>query len=128
MASVYMSIGLEPILLTYGQINSGFEPDLVPAASYVPPTNKDLEILFQPMFDEYFEPIVQPHILHQGVAAGPTIKDNPLAQADNDLFVNVFAPEPSSDESSSRDVSSAESNQVLQIILENGPRITHWIM
>nr|GEY37115.1 integrase, catalytic region, zinc finger, CCHC-type, peptidase aspartic, catalytic [Tanacetum cinerariifolium] len=31
-------------------------PDPVPVAPYVPPTNKDLEILFQPMFDEYFEP------------------------------------------------------------------------
>nr|GFB72805.1 retrovirus-related Pol polyprotein from transposon TNT 1-94 [Tanacetum cinerariifolium] len=30
-------------------------PDHVPAAPYVPPTNKDLEILFQLMFDEYFE-------------------------------------------------------------------------
>nr|GFB50543.1 retrovirus-related Pol polyprotein from transposon TNT 1-94 [Tanacetum cinerariifolium] len=28
----------------------------VPAAPYVPPTNKDLEILFQPMFDEYLKP------------------------------------------------------------------------
>nr|GEY95725.1 hypothetical protein [Tanacetum cinerariifolium] len=28
----------------------------VPAAPYVPPTNKDLEILFQWMFDEYLEP------------------------------------------------------------------------
>nr|GFB75439.1 hypothetical protein [Tanacetum cinerariifolium] len=25
-------------------------------APYVPPTNKDMEILFQPMFDEYLEP------------------------------------------------------------------------
>nr|GEX01118.1 integrase, catalytic region, zinc finger, CCHC-type, peptidase aspartic, catalytic [Tanacetum cinerariifolium] len=31
-------------------------PNPVPAALYVPPTNKDLEILFQPMFDEYLEP------------------------------------------------------------------------
>ncbi|GKC70485.1 retrovirus-related pol polyprotein from transposon TNT 1-94 [Tanacetum coccineum] len=128
-------------------------PDPVPAAPYVPPTNKDLEILFQPMFDEYFEPpsverlvplapatqvlvvsagtpssttidqdapsisylpssssVVQPPISHQGIAAGPTIEDNPFAQADNDPFVNMFAPEPSSDESSSRDVSSAESS------------------
>nr|GEV52709.1 retrovirus-related Pol polyprotein from transposon TNT 1-94 [Tanacetum cinerariifolium] len=29
---------------------------LVPTAPYVPPTNKDLEILFKPMFDEYLEP------------------------------------------------------------------------
>nr|GFD38634.1 hypothetical protein [Tanacetum cinerariifolium] len=26
------------------------------AAPYVPPTNKELEILLQPMFDEYLEP------------------------------------------------------------------------
>ncbi|GKB13633.1 integrase, catalytic region, zinc finger, CCHC-type containing protein, partial [Tanacetum coccineum] len=30
-------------------------PNPPPAAPYVPPTNKELEILFQPMFDEYFE-------------------------------------------------------------------------
>ncbi|GKF86966.1 hypothetical protein Tco_0254793 [Tanacetum coccineum] len=57
--------------------------------------------------------IVQPPISHQGVAAGPTIVDNPVAQADYDPFVNVFAPEPSSEESSSGDVSSAESTQVV---------------
>nr|GEX70070.1 hypothetical protein [Tanacetum cinerariifolium] len=37
-------------------LDLGLVPDPVPAASYVPPTNKDLEILFQPMFDEYLEP------------------------------------------------------------------------
>ncbi|GJT19221.1 retrovirus-related pol polyprotein from transposon TNT 1-94 [Tanacetum coccineum] len=58
--------------------------------------------------------VVQPPTSHQGVAAGPTIKDNPFAQADNDPFVNVFAPEPSSKESSSGDVSSAESTKVIQ--------------
>ncbi|GJX34148.1 copia protein [Tanacetum coccineum] len=57
----------------------------------------------------YFK--VQARILHQGVAVRPTIKDNPFAHANNDPFINVFAPEPSSDESSSRDVSSAEFNQ-----------------
>ncbi|GJV20372.1 retrovirus-related pol polyprotein from transposon TNT 1-94 [Tanacetum coccineum] len=58
--------------------------------------------------------IVQPPISHQGVVDGPTIKDNPFAQADNGPFVNVFAPEPCSDESSSGDVSSAESTQVIK--------------
>ncbi|GJV32637.1 hypothetical protein Tco_1393037 [Tanacetum coccineum] len=53
---------------------------------------------------------VQALILHQGVEVRPTIKDNPFAHANNDPFVNVFALEPSSDESSSRDVSSAEFN------------------
>ncbi|GKD46709.1 hypothetical protein Tco_1271354, partial [Tanacetum coccineum] len=47
---------------------------------------------------------------HQGVAAESTsMEDNLLAPVDNDPFVNVFAPEPSSEASSSEDVSSAES-------------------
>ncbi|GJT04108.1 retrovirus-related pol polyprotein from transposon TNT 1-94, partial [Tanacetum coccineum] len=58
--------------------------------------------------------VIQPPISHQGVAAGPTIEDNPFAQANNDPFVNVFALEPNSDESSSGDVSSAKSIQVIQ--------------
>ncbi|GJT39596.1 retrovirus-related pol polyprotein from transposon TNT 1-94 [Tanacetum coccineum] len=136
MAHVHITTGPEPILMTRGQISSGLVPNPVPAAPYVPPTNKDLDILFQPMFDEYFKPPsverlippafaiqvlvvsdgtpsfttidqdapstshspssseVQAHILHQGVAVGPTFEDNPFAQADNDPFVNVFALEP----------------------------------
>ncbi|GJS17381.1 hypothetical protein Tco_0411853 [Tanacetum coccineum] len=151
MAPVHISSGPEPILMTPGKINSGIVPNLVPAAPYVPLTNKDLEILFQPMFDEYFEPpsierpvppapAVQvliissgtpssttidqdaPSTSHlpsssgvqppnsQGIAAGPTFEDNPFTQAVDDPFVNVFTREPSSEESSSGDVSSAESN------------------
>ncbi|GJR20495.1 retrovirus-related pol polyprotein from transposon TNT 1-94 [Tanacetum coccineum] len=37
----------------------------------------------------------------KGSEARPTFKDNPFSHADNDPFVNVFAPEPSSEESSS---------------------------
>nr|GEX61903.1 reverse transcriptase domain-containing protein [Tanacetum cinerariifolium] len=57
--------------------------------------------------------IVQPLISHQDVTAGPTLEDNPFAQADNDLFINVFALEPSSDESPAGDVGSTESTQVV---------------
>ncbi|GJR39117.1 putative ribonuclease H-like domain-containing protein [Tanacetum coccineum] len=42
----------------------------VPAAPYVPPTNKDLEILFQPMFDEYLEP---PHV-ERSVSPAPAVQ------------------------------------------------------
>nr|GEW16659.1 retrovirus-related Pol polyprotein from transposon TNT 1-94 [Tanacetum cinerariifolium] len=55
-----------------------------------------------------------PCVENNGVAAGPTIKDNPFAQAGDNPFVNVFAPEPSSAASSSGDVSSAESNQAIK--------------
>ncbi|GJZ30089.1 retrovirus-related pol polyprotein from transposon TNT 1-94 [Tanacetum coccineum] len=56
MAHVQLSTGPAPTFLTHGQISSGLVPNPVPAAPYVPPTNKELEILFQLMFDEYLEP------------------------------------------------------------------------
>ncbi|GKC48428.1 retrovirus-related pol polyprotein from transposon TNT 1-94, partial [Tanacetum coccineum] len=74
----------KPILLTPGQISSGLVPNPVPAAPYVPPTNKELEILFQPMFDEYFEtpsverpvppvPVVQVPVISVGTPSSTTI-------------------------------------------------------
>ncbi|GJX50995.1 hypothetical protein Tco_0277840 [Tanacetum coccineum] len=143
-----LNISADTLNLSTGLI---LNPVLV--APYVPPNNKDLEFLFQLMFDECFEPPsverpippthavqvlvvsagipssttidqdapytshspssseVQAPILHQGVAVGPTFEDNPFAQVDNDPFVNVFAPKPSSEESSLGDVSTTESNQ-----------------
>ncbi|GJT20052.1 retrovirus-related pol polyprotein from transposon TNT 1-94 [Tanacetum coccineum] len=44
MAHVHMSSGPEPIIMTPGQLNSGLAP-----------TDKELEMLFQPMFDEHLE-------------------------------------------------------------------------
>nr|GEX94540.1 hypothetical protein [Tanacetum cinerariifolium] len=134
------------IFVGYAPSRKGLIPNPVPAAAYVPPTNKDLEILFQPMLNEYLEPprierpispapavqalvnsagtpssttidqdgpspsispsssALQSHSLHQGVAAESTfMKDNLVAPVNNYPFINVFAPEPSSDASSSRD-------------------------
>ncbi|GJX58142.1 retrovirus-related pol polyprotein from transposon TNT 1-94 [Tanacetum coccineum] len=147
MAPMQLSTGPTPTFLTPGQISLGLVPNPVLATPYVPPTNKELEILFQPMFDECLEPprverLVSPApavpVLvnstgtpssttidqdapspshspsslafqspssHQGVAVGSTIiEDNPFAPVDNNPFVNVFAPKPSSEASSSRDV------------------------
>ncbi|GKA08350.1 retrovirus-related pol polyprotein from transposon TNT 1-94 [Tanacetum coccineum] len=155
MAPVQLSTRPAPTFFTLGQISSGLVLIPVPAAPYVPPTNKELEILFQPMFDEYMEPprverpvspalavsvpvnsvgtpssttidqdapspshspsssALQSPCLHQGVAAESTLmEDNPFAPVDNHPFINVFAPEPSSEASSSGDLSSAESPYV----------------
>ncbi|GJU45245.1 retrovirus-related pol polyprotein from transposon TNT 1-94 [Tanacetum coccineum] len=130
-------------------------PNSVPAAPYVPPTNKVLKILFQPMFNEYTEPprverpispapavlvsvnsastpssttidldapcpshspsssAFQSPSLHTGVAADSTLmEDSPFAPIDNHPFINVFAPEPSSEALSSGDLSSVESPYV----------------
>nr|GEU57931.1 retrovirus-related Pol polyprotein from transposon TNT 1-94 [Tanacetum cinerariifolium] len=110
------------------------------------PTNKDLEILFQPMLDEYLEPpcvnrpvspasavpvpvnlpgitsstaidqdapspshsssslALQSLCLHQGVAAESTLMDkNLFAPVNNDPFINIFDPKPTSKSSSSED-------------------------
>ncbi|GJU46013.1 retrovirus-related pol polyprotein from transposon TNT 1-94 [Tanacetum coccineum] len=156
MAPVRISSGPEPIMMTPGQLNSGLAPSHVPATTNIPPTDKDLEILFQPMFDEYFEqstdsepvpmatvvnaPIVStntsvsttiaqdapstshslsssqvhPPVFPQSVAAGPTIEDTSITQADLHPSVNPVAGEPSSAQSTSGDVSLTEPNQVTQ--------------
>ncbi|GJW50133.1 retrovirus-related pol polyprotein from transposon TNT 1-94 [Tanacetum coccineum] len=134
-------------------------PNPVPAAPYVPPTNKELEILFQPMFDEYLEPTrvertvspapavsvtsagtpssttidqdapspshslssltLRSPSLHQGITAESThMEDNPFPSSDNDPFVNMFAPEPGSEASSSGDLSSVESPYIYKVKLD----------
>nr|GEW24606.1 hypothetical protein [Tanacetum cinerariifolium] len=60
---------------------------------------------------------LQSPCLHQGVAAESTLMDeNPFAPIDNDLFINIFALEPTSEASSSGDASSAESTDVTQTL------------
>nr|GEY24389.1 hypothetical protein [Tanacetum cinerariifolium] len=125
MAPVHISSGSEPSMITPGQLNSGLTPSQVPRTTYVPPTIKELEILFQPMFDEYFkltrddEPVpsataVNAQVVPPSVAAGPTIKDTQITQATLHPSVNPFARELGSAQSSSGDVSLAKPNQVNQ--------------
>ncbi|GKA74016.1 hypothetical protein Tco_0780318, partial [Tanacetum coccineum] len=157
MAPVQLSIGPAPTFLTPGKISSGLIPNSVPIAPYVPLINKELEILFQLMFDEYLEPprVERPvppapvvHVpvnstgrpssttiyqdapsvshspsyselqslcSHQGAVAGSTIIEaNPFPPVDNDPFINVFSPKPSSEASTSEYVSSAESTHANQ--------------
>nr|GEU33860.1 copia protein [Tanacetum cinerariifolium] len=152
--------GLEPSMMTPGQLNLGLAPSHVPTTTFVPPIDKELEILFQPMFDEYFklirdnEPVTsataanvqvvppdtsrsttfaqdapstsfspslsdkQSLVLHQGVVAGPTIKDTQITQATPHPSVHPLAGEPGSVQSSSRDVSVAELTNKNMIICQ----------
>nr|GEV11803.1 retrovirus-related Pol polyprotein from transposon TNT 1-94 [Tanacetum cinerariifolium] len=53
---------------------------------------------------------LQSQSLHQGIVAEPNyMEDHTVAPVDNNLFFNVFAPEPHSEASSSGDISSTES-------------------
>ncbi|GJV21061.1 retrovirus-related pol polyprotein from transposon TNT 1-94 [Tanacetum coccineum] len=155
MAPVQSSPGPAPNLLTPGPISSGLVPNPAPAIPYVPPTNKELEMLFQPMFDEYFNPpvirqdpipnVVQDPVIttgpsvsisvdpdapsgshisspldhhstsvHHGIAVEQYAEVNPFAAADPEPFVNVFAPDPTSEASSSGEIMMPEPNQSTQ--------------
>ncbi|GKB28011.1 retrovirus-related pol polyprotein from transposon TNT 1-94, partial [Tanacetum coccineum] len=153
---VHSSSGPNPNLLTPGPISSGLVPNSALAIPYVPPTNKDLELLFQPMFDEYFEtptgdhqmpyvpavpppgiptdPLVsisfdhnapsgslspsssvhQSSSVHHGVATEHHFEVNPFAATEHEPFVNVFAPDPNSEASSSRTLMITTPNQSTQ--------------
>ncbi|GJU66352.1 retrovirus-related pol polyprotein from transposon TNT 1-94 [Tanacetum coccineum] len=155
-APVHSSSGPNPNLLTPGPISSGLVPNSAPAIPYVPPTNKDLELLFQPMFDEYFEtptgdhqmphvPAVPPPVIptgpsvsisfdhdapsgshspsssapqsssvHHGVATEHSFEVNPFAETEHEPFVNVFAPDPNSEASSSGTLTITTPNQSTQ--------------
>nr|GFA95137.1 hypothetical protein [Tanacetum cinerariifolium] len=76
--------GPAPLFLTPGQISSGLVPNSVLAAPYVPLKNKELDILFQPIFDVYLEPprverpvspttVVQVPIISVGTTSSATI-------------------------------------------------------
>ncbi|GJR51977.1 retrovirus-related pol polyprotein from transposon TNT 1-94 [Tanacetum coccineum] len=55
MDPIHISLGPEPMSMTPGQFSSGLIPNQVHATNYDLPTDKDLKLLFQTMFDEYFE-------------------------------------------------------------------------
>ncbi|GKB45670.1 retrovirus-related pol polyprotein from transposon TNT 1-94, partial [Tanacetum coccineum] len=115
------------IFVGYAPNRKGLVPNPVPEAPYVPPTNKDLEILFQLMFDEYLEPsnverlvLLAPAVQVLVVSAGTpssTTNDQDAPSTSHSPSSSVVQPpishqEPSFEESSSRDVSSAESTQM----------------
>nr|GEY03152.1 Gag-Pol polyprotein [Tanacetum cinerariifolium] len=60
---------------------------------------------------------LQSHSLPRGVVAEPYfMEDHNVAPVDNNPFVNIFAPEPHSEASSSGDISSIESPYVSQTL------------
>nr|GEW22887.1 hypothetical protein [Tanacetum cinerariifolium] len=86
MVPMHLSTGPAPNFLTPGQISLGLVTNPVPETPYVPPTNKDLEILFQPMFDEYLEPprVEKPvhlaHVVQAPVNSGGTPSSTTIDQ------------------------------------------------
>nr|GEV07303.1 copia protein [Tanacetum cinerariifolium] len=90
MATLQLSTGPAPTFFMLGQISLRLVLNLVPAAPYVPPPNKELEILFQPMFDEYLEPLY----VERPVSPAPAV---PVSSTS----IDQYAPSPSHSSSSS---------------------------
>ncbi|GKD14198.1 putative ribonuclease H-like domain-containing protein [Tanacetum coccineum] len=102
MAPVRISSGPEPIMITPGQLRSGLAP-----------TNKELEILFQPMFDEHLE---QSRV-NEPVPSATEINAQvvPPEEPTHDVLHpshNLVTGDPGLAQSSSGNVNSAEPNQV----------------
>ncbi|GJU51255.1 retrovirus-related pol polyprotein from transposon TNT 1-94 [Tanacetum coccineum] len=140
---IFISSGPEPFIITPGQLKSGLAP-----------TDKELEMLFQPMFDEHLEQsrvnepvpstteinaqVVPPgtslsttiaqyapstsassstsdihHLVQlQEIAEEPTHEDTPINHDVLHPSHNLVTGDPGSAQSSSRNVNSAEPNQV----------------
>ncbi|GJS55405.1 retrovirus-related pol polyprotein from transposon TNT 1-94 [Tanacetum coccineum] len=116
MAPVHMSSGPAPFIMTPGQLKSGLAP-----------TDKELEMLFQPMFDEHLEqsrvnePVpsatefnaqVVPPVQHQEIAEEPIQEDTPIIHDVLPPSHNLVTGDPGSAQSSSGNVNAAEPNQV----------------
>ncbi|GJX84215.1 retrotransposon protein, putative, unclassified, partial [Tanacetum coccineum] len=114
MASKQFSSRPKPQLSTPRTLSLGLVPNPPPPTPYVPPTNKDWDTLFQPMFDEYFNPppsVASPvsavaALVSADSAGSPSLTpvDQDAPSPNNDPFFSVLIPEPNSKESSSRDV------------------------
>ncbi|GJY75866.1 retrovirus-related pol polyprotein from transposon TNT 1-94 [Tanacetum coccineum] len=103
-APIHSSSGPAPNLLTPGPISSGLVPNYAHAIPYVPPTNKDLELLFQPMFDEYFKTPTGDHQMPPIPAAPtPAIPTGPSASISfyHDALSGSHSPSSSAHQSSS---------------------------
>nr|GFC32531.1 Gag-Pol polyprotein [Tanacetum cinerariifolium] len=120
MAPVLLSTRPTPSFLTPGQISSGLVPNPVLAAPYVPQIYKELEILFQLMFDEYLEP---PRVKRPVSPALAVLVPVNLASTPSSTTIDHDAPTPSHSPSSSalQSLSSQQGVAAGSTIIENNP-------
>ncbi|GJU51410.1 retrovirus-related pol polyprotein from transposon TNT 1-94 [Tanacetum coccineum] len=118
MASEQSSSGPALHELTPGTLSSRLVPQPPSPTPFVPPTRTDWDTLFQPLFDENFNPsssvdhpVLEVAASELAVSTGTPSSisvdqdtPSPIAHLDNDPFFSVLIPEPNSKESSSRDI------------------------
>ncbi|GKF39203.1 hypothetical protein Tco_0119264, partial [Tanacetum coccineum] len=117
MAPVQLSTGPAPTFLTPGQISLGLIPNPIPVNSVGTPSSTTIDQDAPSPSHSPSSSAFQSPSLHKRVIADSTLmEDNPFAPVDNHPFINVFALEPSSEASSSGDLSCAKSPYVSQIL------------
>ncbi|GKB11441.1 retrovirus-related pol polyprotein from transposon TNT 1-94, partial [Tanacetum coccineum] len=110
MAPARMSSGPEPVIMNPGQLKTGLAP-----------TDKELEMLFQPMFDEHLEQsrVNEPVPSATEINAQVVLPEEPIQEDTPPIIHDVLHPshnlvtgDPGSAQSSSGNVNATEPNQV----------------
>ncbi|GKC42681.1 retrovirus-related pol polyprotein from transposon TNT 1-94 [Tanacetum coccineum] len=124
MAFEQFSSGPGIQLLTPRTISLGLVPNPTSLTPYVPPTKKDWDVLFQLMFNEFFNPpssvaslvpvVVAPIPADSTSSPSSTPVDQDAPSPNNDPFFSVPIPGLNYEESSSRDVKLDELGGVLK--------------
>nr|GEU85631.1 retrovirus-related Pol polyprotein from transposon TNT 1-94 [Tanacetum cinerariifolium] len=113
MAHVHLDTGPAPYFLTPRQISLGLVPNpavQAPVNSAGTPSSTTIDKDAPSPSISPSTSALQSHSSHQGVAAEPnSMEDHTIAPVENNPFVNVFAPKPHFEASSSGDISSTES-------------------
>nr|GEU80400.1 retrotransposon protein, putative, unclassified [Tanacetum cinerariifolium] len=105
-------MSLEPVLheMTLATPSSGLVPNPPPSAPFVPPSRHEWDLVFQPVFDEFFSPPANvPSPVHVEEAPVPVESteeslDLEVAHMSNDPYLGILILETVSEESSSSDV------------------------
>ncbi|GKC78563.1 putative ribonuclease H-like domain-containing protein [Tanacetum coccineum] len=92
MASKQFNLGHGPQLLTPGTISSGLVPNPSSPTPYVLQIKKDWDTLFQPMFDEYFNP--PPSVVSPVLATAAPRPADPTSTPSSTI-IDQDAPSPS---------------------------------
>nr|GEV52471.1 ribonuclease H-like domain-containing protein [Tanacetum cinerariifolium] len=108
MQDLYERMGPELQQLTSRQISSGLIPNSAPSTSSNPPSKKDLDMLFQPMFDEYFKPSLR--VVSLTTSATNLLQDT--AGATSSIFIDQDAPSPSTTPNTETTITSIEDANV----------------
>ncbi|GJS33956.1 retrovirus-related pol polyprotein from transposon TNT 1-94 [Tanacetum coccineum] len=107
--------------------SSGLVPNPTPSARCVPPSRKEWDLVFQPVFDEFFcppdsvafpVPVVEAPALEIPLSAKEDSHDLEVAHMSNDPYFGIPIPETVSKESSSSDELVPRPDKVMVITLK----------